>query len=213
MGKVSKATFSRLPAYLNYLKSLPEGGGTYISATGIAAAMGLGEVQVRKDLASVSGSGKPKVGYVISTLIRELEDFLGYNDVNDAVIVGAGKLGKAILDYSGFGNYGLNIIAAFDADETVLGETPTGKRIYHIEAFDDFVKQKNIKMGIITVPERYAQTVCDRMIKNGVLAILNFAPVHLDVPAGILVQDENMATALAVLSGHLKAKLSGGADG
>lgn len=205
--KISKATFARLPVYLNYLKSLPENGSPTISATGIAAALGMGEVQVRKDLAAVSGAGKPKVGYVVRDLMAELEDFLGYNDVDDAVIVGAGRLGRALLEYEGFHNYGLNIVAAFDEDESVVGETENGKQIFHMSRFDDLCRRMNIRMGIITVPAAAAQTVCDRMIANGILAILNFAPAHLEAPKEILIQDENMATALALLSGHLKKKL------
>ncbi|MBQ6018990.1 MAG: redox-sensing transcriptional repressor Rex [Clostridia bacterium] len=209
MSGISKAAFARLPAYLNYLKSLPAESGPYISATSIAAAMNLGDVQVRKDLAAVSGSGKPKVGYVLTTLISELEDYLGYHDVDDAVIVGAGKLGIALLEYGGFANYGLNILAAFDEDESVTGTTPDGKKVLHMSQFDSFVRKKGVKMGILTVPAESAQQVCDRMIENGILAILNFAPVHLETPEGILVQDENMATALAALSTHLKERIRG----
>ena len=209
MSGISKAAFARLPAYLNYLKSLPEDSGPYISATAIAAAMNLGDVQVRKDLAAVSGSGKPKVGYVLKTLISELEDYLGYHDVDDAVIVGAGKLGMALLEYRGFENYGLNILAAFDENEAVTGAAPDGKTVLHMREFDAFIKEHGVKMGILTVPEGSAQQVCDRMIADGILAILNFAPVHLEVPEGILVQDENMATALAALSGHLKERMQG----
>lgn len=205
--KISKATFSRLPVYLNFLKSLPVNGNVYISATSIAASLGMGEVQVRKDLAAISGTGKPKVGYVASSLIAELEEFLGYNDVDDAVIVGAGKLGRALLEYEGFPNYGLNIVAAFDIDENIVGETESGKKIFHMSRFDELCRRMNVRMGIITVPAKYAQQVCDKMIENGIMAILNCAPVHLEVPKGILVQDENMATALALLSGHLKEKL------
>lgn len=207
MSRISKAAFERLPAYLNYLRSLPADSGAYVSATSIAAALNLGDVQVRKDLAAVSGSGKPKVGYVLTTLISELEDYLGYHDVDDAVIVGAGKLGIALLEYRGFDNYGLNILAAFDGDRSVTGTTPGGKPILHMSQFDAFVKKTGVKMGILTVPAECAQEVCDRMIRDGILAILNFAPVHLETPDGILVQNENMATALAALSTHLKERM------
>ena len=82
-----------------------------------------------------------------------------------------------------------------------------GKQIFHMSRFDDLCRRMNIRMGIITVPAAAAQSVCDRMIANGILAILNFAPAHLEAPKEILIQDENMATALALLSGHLKKKL------
>ncbi|HOJ48299.1 MAG TPA: redox-sensing transcriptional repressor Rex [Bacillota bacterium] len=200
---ISKSTLQRLPLYLNYLKSVRD---KYvnISATIIADALKLNDVQVRKDLASVSSSGKPKVGYVTEDLIKELEDFLGYNTVNNAIIVGAGKLGKALMGYSGFKEYGLNILMAFDSDPKVIDEA---ERIMPIEKLPEFCRKMNIKIGIITVPAQNAQEVCDLLVESGVLAIWNFAPVHLRVPEDILVQNENMAAALAVLSNHLAEKL------
>lgn len=112
---VSKQTLQRLPMYLSYLKSM-QGAAKYISATAIAEALNMNHVVVRKDLASISSSGRPKVGYVREGLIQELEIFLGYDNTQDAVLVGAGQLGKALLAYSGFVEYGLNIVAAFDTD-------------------------------------------------------------------------------------------------
>lgn len=205
---ISKSTLCRLPVYLEYLKSLHKATSNTISATTIATALKLGEVQVRKDLASVSSSGKPRIGYIVSYLIDELESFLGYKEANDAVIIGAGKLGKALLDYSGFKSYGINIVAAFDIDESLVSRTETCKPIFALHKFEDLCKRLKIKIGIITVPAKSAQIVCDLMIKNDILAIWNFAPMRLDVPAGILVQNENMASSLALLSNHLTARLN-----
>lgn len=200
---ISKSTLQRLPLYLNYLKSV-RNKYVNISATIIADALKLNDVQVRKDLASVSSSGKPKVGYVTEDLIKELENFLGYNTVNNAIIVGAGKLGKALMGYSGFKEYGLNILMAFDSDSNVVNEA---QMIMPISRLTELCKKMNIKIGIITVPAQHAQEVCDLLVESGVLAIWNFAPVHLRVPDGILVQNENMAASLAVLSNHLAEKL------
>ncbi|MEG1548486.1 MAG: redox-sensing transcriptional repressor Rex [Clostridia bacterium] len=201
---ISKSTLQRLPIYLMHLKSLLPGGQSHISATTLALALGMGEVQVRKDLASVSEAGKPKVGYVITDLIEELENFLGYNDVDDAVVVGAGKLGRALLDYNGFANYGLNIVAAFDIDAGKSGVTDTGKSIFDMQKLEELCARLCIRIGILTVPADCAQAVCDRMVKSGILAILNFAPAHLIVPENVLVQNENIATSLAILSNRLK---------
>ncbi|MDR3262781.1 MAG: redox-sensing transcriptional repressor Rex [Clostridiales bacterium] len=204
---ISTAILQRLPIYLGYLKALPDGAPDNISATAIAAALGTGEVQVRKDLASVSNAGKPKIGYITADLIDELEEFLGYKDTNDAVLVGAGRLGRALLEYEGFKAYGLNIVMAFDVDERATGKTSTGKSVFPLSKLENLCKRMNVKIGIITVPASAAQGVCDLMIKNGILAIWNFAPVHLDVPSNILVRSENMAASLAMLSGHLAKKL------
>lgn len=202
---ISKHTLQRLPMYLSYIKGLPENAPKNISATTIAEALQLNDVQVRKDLASVSSSGKPKVGYNVKDLIAELEAFLGYNDIDNAVIVGAGSLGKALLNYSGFKAYGLNIIAAFD-----LCEEPTefqGKTVFPIAQLESFCRKVNIHIGIITVPASSAQEICDLLVNSGIRAIWNFAPVHLVVPDGILVQNENMASSLALLSNHLREQM------
>ena len=202
---ISKHTLQRLPMYLSYIQGLPEDAPKNISATTIAEALQLNDVQVRKDLASVSSSVKPKVGYNVKDLIAELEAFLGYNDIDNAVIVGAGSLGKALLNYSGFKAYGLNIIAAFD-----LCEEPTefqGKTVFPIAQLGSFCRKVNVHIGIITVPASSAQEICDLLVESGIRAIWNFAPVHLVVPDGILVQNENMASSLALLSNHLREQM------
>ncbi len=204
--KVSKSVLKRLPGYLAYLKSLPEDGSAHISATSLANALGMGEVQVRKDLAIVSDGGRPKIGYLRESLITDIEQFLGYDNTTDAVLIGAGKLGLALMGYSGFEEYGLNIQAAFDIHPS-MEKTEEGQPIYPITKLEHFCKVHKILMGIITVPAANAQEAADRLIACGVKAIWNFAPAHLDVPPYILVQNENMATSLAVLSVHLRAQI------
>ena len=204
--EVSKSVLKRLPGYLSYLKTMQPGASTYISATALANALGMGEVQVRKDLAMVSDGGRPKIGYLRERLIDDLEQFLGYDNTTDAVLIGAGKLGQALLGYSGFNAYGLNILAAFDVNPT-MDRTVDGKPIYPIAHLESFCKINKVLMGIITVPEEHAQAVCDQLIGCGIKAIWTFAPAHLEVPEHILVQYENMATSLAVLSMHLQAQI------
>ena len=207
--EISKATLKRLPTYLSYLKALPEDTSANISATALAAGLHMGEVQVRKDLALVSDGGRPKIGYNREHLIADIENFLGYGNSNDAVLIGAGKLGRALLGYSGFAEYGLNIVAAFDANDTLIGTTKEGKPIMQLSRLGEVCQRCKIKIGIITVPAEYAQGVCDLLIENGILAIWNFAPKHLNVPDGILVQNENMAASLALLCKHLNERMQG----
>ena len=118
------------------------------------------------------------------------------------------RLGRALLGYSGFAEYGLNIVAAFDSDDVLIGTSKSGKPIMHMSRLEEFCKKHKICIGIITVPAEYAQGVCDRLISTGIQAIWNFAPKHLDVPEGILVQSENMAASLALLSKHLSERMS-----
>ena len=154
----------------------------------------------------VSDGGRPKIGYLRERLVDDISQFLGYNNTTDAILVGAGKLGQALMGYSGFEEYGLNILAGFDAKPSVK-KTEEGKPIYSMDKMEAFCAANQVLMGIITVPSEHAQAVCDQMIKSGIKAIWNFAPVHLDVPQGILVQNQNMATSLAVLSVHLQAQM------
>ncbi len=204
--EVSKAVLKRLPGYLAYLKGLPREQDAHISATALANALNMGEVQVRKDLALVSHGGRPKTGYLLETLIEDISQFLGYDNTTDAILVGAGKLGQALLGYKGFDAYGMNILAAFDAAPK-QAETGKGKPIYPMEKLEPFCREHNVLMGIITVPAEFAQQACDQLIACGIKAIWNFAPTHLDVPPHILVQNEDMATSLAVLSMHLQAQI------
>ena len=204
--KVSKAVLKRLPGYLAYLKGLQDQEYPYISATALANALGMGEVQVRKDLASVSDGGRPKIGYLRESLIDDIEQFLGYDNTTDAVLIGAGRLGQALMGYKGFEEYGLNVLAAFDTNPT-SDRTDDGKPILHMDQLEQFCRAHKVLMGIITVPDSHAQAVCDKLIACGIKAIWNFAPIHLEVPSNILVQSENMATSLAVLSMHLQAQI------
>lgn len=197
---VAKATLGRLPLYLDYLKSPEMRDTEFISSAAIARALKLGEVQVRKDLNSVSGAGRPKVGYAINDLVLSLEHRLGYGKQSSAVIVGAGKLGTALLDYDGFSDYGLNIAAAFDSDPEKVGTSHCGRKIFSMDDFKNYCFTNQIRIGVISVPASAAQTVCDIMIQNGVTAIWNFAPRTLNVPDGVVVKQEDLALSLAHLN-------------
>ena len=200
---VSKATLGRIPRYLNFLRELSTDRVPFISATTISKELNLGEVMVRKDLAMVSGAGKPRLGYETAVLIEQLEDCLGYNKLTFAVLVGAGRLGRALLQYDGFEHFGVKIIAAFDSNDKVIN-LDSKTEILPMNQFDAFCKENQISLGIITVGEGSAQAVCDQMVKSGITAIWNFAPCKLYVPNGVLLQNENLALSLA----HLRNQLS-----
>lgn len=196
----------RLTVYLNYLKELPKDV-CNISSTAIAAALGQGEVQVRKDLAFVSSGGRPRVGYSKAELISDIEEYLGYNQDDDAILVGAGRLGRALLEYPGFSEVGVNIVAAFDSDPYVTSEKTAGREVFPMSRLPDLCRRMNVKIGIVAVPKEAAQQICDLLVENGILAIWNFAPIHINVPENILIQNENLAASLAVLSRKLQEGL------
>ena len=201
---MSVQTVKRMPLYYNCVKELKEQGVVSISAPMVAKKMGLGEVLVRKDFAAVSETGgKPRTGFHTAELLDSIGKFLGYENQNHAIIVGAGNLGMALLSYRGFDEYGMRIVAAFDVDEKKSGNTAFGKTVFHISKLEEFCRKMNVKIGIICVPQSAAQKVCDMLVNSGILAIWNFAPANLEAPEHITVQDENLAVSLAMISSHL----------
>ncbi len=196
---ISKATLSRLPQYLRILKKIKKDKVQNISSTTIADMLKLNSIQVRKDLALVSHQeGKPGIGFNVDELIIDLEDFLGLGNVTDAILVGAGRLGQALLNYPGFeGNF--NIVMAFDNDNSKCNN----EKIFHISKIKEKIKKKNIKIGIITVQRVAAQEVCDTLVDAGIKAIWNFAPVTLNVPDDVIVKNEDLSASLMILSKKL----------
>lgn len=203
MREISKSTLRRLPVYLHYLYSIRDGKAN-ISSAAIANTFGLNDVQVRKDLAMVSGSGRPKTGYDTAELIGQIESCLGCREDTRAILVGAGNLGKALLSYSEFADYGVRIMAAFDVDSALIGTSVGGKNIFPLDHLEAYCLQNAAALGIVTVPVGAAQSVCDRLISCGVRAIWNFAPTILKTPGSVLVENENLASSLGILSRHIR---------
>ena len=200
-AKISKKLLKRLPGYLAHLKSLPEN--SNVSATSMAKALGLGDVQVRKDLAKVSDAGRSRTGRGREQLMRDIERYLDFAAKTGTVVIGAGKLGRALLDYSGFEESGLNVMAGFDLDPCA-DQTESGKPIYPMSRLESFCRHYDVYIGIIAVPAESAQSVCDTLVDCGITAIWNFAPVHLKVPDRVIVQSENLAVSLATLRVQMK---------
>lgn len=200
---VPQPVLKRMPLYLNYLRGKAEEGWERISSTVIAADMNLNPVQVRKDMAYASDSGRPRAGFALKELIGDIERFLGYGNAKDAVLVGAGRLGQTLMLYEGFDGYGLNILAAFDVDRQLIGTELRGRPVFPVDRLAEMTDRLCASIGIITVPAAAAQDVCDLLVAGGVQAIWNFAPVHLDVPEEVIVQNEDIAASLALLSNRL----------
>ncbi|MBP1747716.1 MAG: CoA-binding domain protein [Deltaproteobacteria bacterium] len=201
---IPEPTLRRLPLYYQYLKKVrDEKKGDFISCTQIGNDLSILPIQVRKDLGVTVAVGKPKLGYSIDELIAIIEEFLGWNNTKDAYLVGVGHLGTALLGFERFKEFGLNIIAAFDIDKEKIGQTIHGVKVFHIGKLDNMVKRMGIKIGILTVPAAPAQDLTNEMVHAGIEAIWNFSPVKVSVPQGIIVQHENLASSLVVLSKKL----------
>jgi len=205
---LSEQALKRLPRYLWYLKELQRDHCEYVTAPAVARHLGLNEVQVRKELSCMSSiPGRPRMGFLVDNLVENMENYLGYRNVDEAVLVGVGSLGKALLGYDGFDQCGIHILAAFDHNEALDGLSFHGKSLFSARKITDLCRRLNVKIGIIAVPKEQAQIVCDQLIAGGVRAIWNFAAVQLRVPEHVLVRNEDLASSLALLTHQLQDKL------
>ena len=201
---VPKATIGRLPLYLRFLQEASEKGATHISSSVIAQHISVSSVLVRKDLEAVfAEKGTPRKGFHIMRLMASIEKYLGYDNLSDVVIVGAGGLGRAFLGYEGFKNNGLNVVAAFDCNEALIGQMVAEKPILSMDEFEGFVSRYNIRIGVIAVPKAAAQATLDRMVAAGIKAVWNFAPVALNVPKDVALKTEDLAASLSLLAGKM----------
>ena len=196
-------TLRRLPVYLRHLKEHLEGRREFVSCTDIGQALKLEPTQVRKDLEVTGIVGRPRRGYRVDDLIAAVEGFLGFNNVNEAFLVGAGSLGAALLGYRRFEEYGLHIVAAFDSDPQKAGTTIHDKPVLDLDRLSDLARRMHVLIGVVTVPSEAAQVVADAMVEGGIRAIWNFAPVRLKVPDSVIVHNEDLYGSLASLSQKL----------
>jgi redox-sensing transcriptional repressor len=203
-GKVAPLpSVRRLPAYLRLLQSLRANGREVVSCTHIGKELDLVSTQVRKDLAVTGIVGKPKVGYNVPALISAIEGFLGWGSAQDAFLVGVGSLGRALLGYQGFQEYGLRLVAGFDIEPAKIGREVHGKKVFALEQLADLTAEMNVRIGVLTVPAAAAQYCAKLMVQAGIRAIWNYTPATLEVPPTVIVEDVKLSASLAVLSSRL----------
>jgi redox-sensing transcriptional repressor len=198
--KISAApSVRRLPGYLNIIRAFQEQGGRYISSARIAKELSLEPVQVRKDLAITGVFGRPQKGYPVESLIAGIERFLGWDTLRDAVLVGVGNLGSALLGCREFRLHGLNITAAFDTDRRKIGSVIHGIKIMNARSIDIQVPRLGLAIAILTVPPPDAQETADALVNAGIEGIWNFSPAKLLVPEYVTVQQEDLSSGFAML--------------
>jgi redox-sensing transcriptional repressor len=196
-------TLKRLPLYLRLLRKMKENGDEYASGTVVAKELGLDPIVVRKDLAITGAVGRPRLGFPMDEIILAIEEFLGWSNTSDAFLVGVGSLGRALLGYQGFEQHGLRIAAAFDSNAEIIGTKVHGKTVLDVAKMPELAKRMHVRIGILTVTASVAQNVANAMIQGGIRAIWNFTPTTLDVPEHVILQREELASSLAVLSHRL----------
>lgn len=193
-------TIRRYPLYLRKIREKLARGDEFVSSAVLADELKLDPVLTRKDLAMTGVAGKPRRGYPASTLAEALNRALGWNNTTDAVLVGVGSLGSALLGYRGFDEQNLSIAVAFDANPALAGSTVHNVTVRPMSDLPDLVKRMQLKLGILTVPASAAQECADLLVSAGVRGIWNFSPGHLNVPPYVEVQHTDLAQSLAVLS-------------
>ena len=205
---VPEPTLRRLPLYHRFLKQVQDEGREGVSCTHIGQALGLDPTQVRKDIEATGAVGRPKVGYVVRELVDSIEKFLGWDNITEAFLIGAGSLGAALLGYGRFQQCGLNIVAAFDTDPKKIGQKIHDRHILPLKKLPNLMQRMHIHIGIITVPAAVAQEVANLLVDGGVRAIWNFAPLRLKVPDSVIVHNEDLYCSLAALSQKLAQQLA-----
>jgi len=201
---IPRASLERLAQYHQIALRAGEDGNENLSSVYLSRILGVDETLVRKDMASVGIVGKPRVGYSTGRIIHVLEETLGLSQHTDAVLIGCGGIGSALLRYPGFRNYGLRISAAFDSDYRKVNQRVGEYIVLPMEKCRSVINTFRVTVAILAVPADAAQETADWLVRRGVRAIWNFAPVHLNVPEGIVVRNENLALGLAELIHRLK---------
>ncbi len=200
MRKISESTVRRLALYLRYLEQSEGQGLATISSQELAKRGGTTSAQVRKDLSFFGSFGKRGLGYSVAELGTKIRDILGLQRNYRVVLVGAGKIGEALVAYQGFRQRGFNVAAIYDRDPKKIGARWNGLVVHDIRHLEAELKKEPTDIAIVSTPAEAAQGVVDRLVKMGVKAILNFAPVQLNVPADVTLKSVNMALELETLS-------------
>lgn len=205
-GQLPEPTLRRLPWYLAYVTTLRKQRVDYVSSTGISHHVGVDSSQIAKDLSFLGVKGKTRIGYEVSTLETALREFLGFTQLHNAVIVGVGSLGTALMRDRGLHRYGLNIVAGFDTNMDIVGSETYGIRVYHIDKIKDVCRNLDVNIAAITVPVEAAQDVTDQCVAAGIHAIWNFTPWRIQTPADVVVENTSIYAHLALIYNRLQQK-------
>jgi redox-sensing transcriptional repressor len=200
MRRIADSTVRRLSLYLRFLEDFEHRGHATVSSESLATRGGTTSAQVRKDLSFFGSFGKRGLGYPVADLAGKLRDILGLNRRYRLAVVGAGKIGSALVLYRGFRQRGFDIVAIFDSDAAKIGREFEGMAVRDAERIEEYLTADPVDMGVIVVPGDQAQVVADRLVRCGVKAILNFAPAPLTVPDDVALKNVNLALELEALS-------------
>lgn len=200
---IPEPTLRRLPWYLAYVSLLHTRGVAHVSSTAIAREINVESSQIAKDLSYLSIKGKTRIGYEVAELERVLRGFLGFNRDHNAVMIGVGSLGAALIADSGLKRYGLDIVAGFDVNPAVIGTTIGSVPIFSMARIAELRRPLGADIAIIAVPVEQAQAVADTLVAAGIKGLWNFAPCRLRVPDGVVIENTSIYAHLAVIYNRL----------
>ena len=206
--EIPSVVIDRLPLYARALANLDSQGREVVSSQELGNQLNVTPAQIRKDLSYFGRFGKQGRGYNVRKLLDELRRILGLNRQWRIAIVGAGRLGKAIAGYEGFSPQGFKIVEAFDSDPELIGSTINALVIKNTDLLETVLQQTPVDIGIVAVPAESAQKVIDALVRCGVRAILNYAPIAAHVPDGVQIKRIDPVLALQGMTYHLKADAS-----
>lgn len=201
---ISIAVIRRLPKYHRYLGDLLDRDIQRISSKELSDIIGFTASQIRQDLNNFGGFGQQGYGYNVEALHTEIGKILGLDRPYNAVLVGAGNLGQAIANYAGFRKAGFEIKALFDANPRMIGLKIREFEVLDSDTLEDFIKNNNIDIAVLCIPKNGAQEVINRVVKAGIKGVWNFAPLDLEVPKGVIVENVNLTESLFTLSYLMK---------
>lgn len=201
--KIPDIIIGRLPVYLRALQRMADMGLKTTSSQELGEHVGISAAQIRKDISQFGEFGKQGTGYSIEYLLDKLREILKVDRIWDVAIVGAGDMGHALANYQGFSNRGFHVVAIFDKDKSKVGQSIGNFKVEDTETMSKRVKELGVKIAMLTVPAAAAQSVADQLIQAGVRAILNYAPISLNVPNNVKVQYIDPSTHLQRMTYYL----------
>jgi len=201
--KIPDIIIGRLPIYLRALQRMADNGIKTTSSQELGEHVGISAAQIRKDISQFGEFGKQGTGYSIPYLLDKLREILKVDRIWDVALIGAGDMGRALANYQGFNNRGFRIAAIFDNDKEKVGKKLGDFTVQDMDVIAEAIKSQNIKVAMLTIPASAAQGVADKLIQAGVKAILNYAPISLNVPEDVKVQYIDPATHLQKMTFYL----------
>ena len=199
-------TIRRLPWYLSYVRMLDNMNVEYVSSTQISKELNVQSSQIAKDLSFLNIRGKTRIGYEVRSLVVELEDFLGFNRQHDAVVIGTGSLGTALMQDRGLEHYGLNIVAGFDVRQEVVGHEIGGLPVYDVDQLATWQRKHGVSIAILTVPVEHAQEIADLAISSGMTALWNFTPYRIKAPENVVIANTSIYAHLAIIYNRMQGQ-------